>query len=584
MRRIVFLLALCLAALFLAACGKLDVSILEATPAATKAAISPPAGVEIVDSGPEATVDGAPVSGDELSSGDTTPPAMEPTSAVTVTLAEATVEASDEGVVSAADAASTEQVPTARPTQQTNQCNVRSDWPLYSVKKGDTLGRIARVVNASVDQLVMANCLDDPDRLYSGQEIRVPTIPSDIPGPSATVQPEAWLRHYDALYQVSFEHPAAWQDVSHGWLKKLSGEDGFVQLAGASAPADLDTVAADQAFHKLQPYGSAPSVEPIVLHDGRAARLILPSADQSAPLAGQGLIVTMYAQPIYIGDTPFNYLMLAADTGHIRSIGDSLTLPPAAADTSIDEFSVEAQDLPSGGKRLTFRWLAHGANRGVISSGTGQRFAPWWAVESAGELIVDVDGTLFADPTMTLRVVNDVSGREAMATAIVSWACYHQYFFQPGASYCPRDAALVTEGAYQPFEGGFMIWLPRPELTAPSIYVFTHGGQLSLYPDTMPAEASQGVAEETPPEGLFEPVGGFGKVWREHALVRETLGWATAAEGLYTATFQVESRESLPGVAYLTLPDGKILQLMDSIWRAYVPGADLSGIGGSVAP
>jgi len=34
----------------------------------------------------------------------------------------------------------------------------------------------------------------------------------------------------------------------------------------------------------------------------------------------------------------------------------------------------------------------------------------------------------------------------------------------------------------------------------------------------------------TPPAGLFAPIRGFGKLWRENAHVRNTLGWATAPE------------------------------------------------------
>ena len=35
---------------------------------------------------------------------------------------------------------------------------------------------------------------------------------------------------------------------------------------------------------------------------------------------------------------------------------------------------------------------------------------------------------------------------------------------------------------------------------------------------------------ETPPSGLYEPLRGFGKVWREQPSVRNTIGWAKAPE------------------------------------------------------
>jgi LysM repeat protein len=459
------------------------------------------------------------------------------------------------------------------PTPKVSTCTVRLDWPLYSVKEGDTLFRIARGAGSTVSDLVEANCLADPDRLYSGQQLRVPQLPPDppTPTPTPTAVPDPWQRYEDANYQVSFDYPARWEDVSDGLMTRLVGDDGWVQVSAAGAPGDLDQVAGDQANHKLRPYGSTPSILPYSLADGRPARLIVPSADQPAEMKGQSMIVAPYADPVLIGSYPHNYLILIADGDHIRDIGATLTLPPPANDLSIDQFSVSGEDLASGGKRLTFRWQAQGANRGVIYSGTHRRFIPWWPVESAGELTVDITNTLFPDPVMTLRMVNDVTGQEAAATAVMSWACQHSYFFQPPPEACPVDAALVVEGAYQPFERGFMIWLPRPDLAQPSIYVFTDDGRVSLYPDYWTVDDLDNGPGESPPDGLFEPVGGFAKVWREHPSVRDDLGWGTAEERLYTVTYQAEARESLPGVSYLTRPDGSILQLLDTIWQEFVP-------------
>ena len=185
---------------------------------------------------------------------------------------------------------------------------------------------------------------------------------------------------------------------------------------------------------------------------------------------------------------------------------------------------------------------------------------------------------------MTLRLVNDVTGQDATATAILSWACQHDYFFQPPPETCAREALLQVEGAYQPFERGFMIWLPRPDLPQPSIYVFTDDGRVSIFPDYWSAGDPGNSLGETPPEGLFEPVGGFAKVWREHTPVREDLGWGTAAERLYEVTYQAEARESIPGITYLTRPDGAIVRLLDMVWQAYIPGQDLPGAGGGLIP
>lgn len=578
MKTIFLLFTLCLMTILLGACGQLDIAVVEETRAATRAVNGSTTDVVAERASP------TPTATERSGRGDAPPASQKPTSTPEDAPTESTSEVSDTTpTIRPAGTSGEKEVPSATRTPQADGCAVRTDWIVYSVKRGDTLGRIASGVGATVDELAEANCLQNPDRLFSGQTLRVPRSP-DPPTPTPTPTPKAKAHYEDSVHKAEFDYPATWRDVSDELMTRLAGDDGFVQLTAVSAPADLDRVAADEAFHKLRPYGSSPVVEPFTLSDGRQARLIVPSADQPPSQDRQAMIVAPYAEPIYIGEHHFNYLMLAADKDHILDIGASLTLPGATGDIGIDDFSVSAEALSTGGKRLTFRWSSHGANRGTITSGTAERFAPWWPVESVGELIVDVGGTIFADPVMTLRVVNDVSGQEAFETVVVPWTCEHQYFFEPGLKRCPRSAPLTVEGAFQPFEGGFMIWLPWPDQPRPSIYVFGNDRQLSLFPDTWSADDPANVPEQEPPAGLFQPVGGFGKVWRENPAVRDRLGWGTAEETLYNLTYQAEIRESIPGVAYLTRPDGTILRLMEITWLAYVPGQEPFEIGRGVTP
>jgi hypothetical protein len=41
-----------------------------------------------------------------------------------------------------------------------------------------------------------------------------------------------------------------------------------------------------------------------------------------------------------------------------------------------------------------------------------------------------------------------------------------------------------------------------------------------------------------PPTGFYQPVRGFGQIWRERAGVRASLGWALSEELGFTATIQ----------------------------------------------
>lgn len=43
-----------------------------------------------------------------------------------------------------------------------------------------------------------------------------------------------------------------------------------------------------------------------------------------------------------------------------------------------------------------------------------------------------------------------------------------------------------------------------------------------------------------PPSGLFQPIRGFGLVWRKASKVRDRLGWATGPELPYLGAFQID--------------------------------------------
>jgi hypothetical protein len=88
--------------------------------------------------------------------------------------------------------------------------------------------------------------------------------------------------------------------------------------------------------------------------------------------------------------------------------------------------------------------------------------------------------------------------------------------------------------ATQPFERGQMVWIAgRNGAPGTIVVVYYDNARNSLvwqmYGDTW-SEGQPVSGGETPPTGLFEPVRGFGKVWRENQGLRNTLGWAAAPE------------------------------------------------------
>lgn len=107
---------------------------------------------------------------------------------------------------------------------------------------------------------------------------------------------------------------------------------------------------------------------------------------------------------------------------------------------------------------------------------------------------------------------------------------------------CPVGAPPVPtliQGAWQTFERGFMIYLQgSPGI----IYVISNDGRFRRFDDTFVSGVDPESGGEIPPQGLLEPVRGFGKVWRSNADVRALIGWATQPERGDTASLQAFDR------------------------------------------
>ncbi len=103
---------------------------------------------------------------------------------------------------------------------------------------------------------------------------------------------------------------------------------------------------------------------------------------------------------------------------------------------------------------------------------------------------------------------------------------------------CPTGNPPLTlslQAAYQQFERGTMIWLVD---TPTSIYVLYSDGSFQRFDDSFVPGVDPVSGGELSPPGLFEPVNGFGKVWRTFDNVRAQLGWATIQEAGTLATVQ----------------------------------------------
>lgn len=85
-----------------------------------------------------------------------------------------------------------------------------------------------------------------------------------------------------------------------------------------------------------------------------------------------------------------------------------------------------------------------------------------------------------------------------------------------------------------------MIWSDRAGWYPQAIvYVLFADGTYQSVNDTFDPAVDPASGDQTPPDGLVEPILGFGKVWRAEPGVREALGWVTANETPGDGRYQI---------------------------------------------
>ena len=138
---------------------------------------------------------------------------------------------------------------------------------------------------------------------------------------------------------------------------------------------------------------------------------------------------------------------------------------------------------------------------------------------------------------------------------------------QPRASVTPRPTATTPPAAYptstvaevgiaeQVYEHGRMFWIRHTR----EIWVMQaseddpNSGDWFCFNDTFEEGEMEIDPDLIPPEGLFQPRRGFGKLWRNNDTVHDGLGWATTPEFELTSNYTyipggyVENGKYAPG-------------------------------------
>ncbi len=109
---------------------------------------------------------------------------------------------------------------------------IRNEPEMYIVQPGDTLLQIARLYNLTVEQIIAANDLANPDYLEVGQVLQIPAPPPLATGPSFKIIPDSELVNGPSAADFNTE--------------------AFVQAAGGYLSTHLEEVEADELLTGAQ--------------------------------------------------------------------------------------------------------------------------------------------------------------------------------------------------------------------------------------------------------------------------------------------------------------------------------------------
>jgi hypothetical protein len=256
------------------------------------------------------------------------------------------------------------------------------------------------------------------------------------------------------------------------------------------------------------------------------------------------------------------------------------TLPPSSPTPALVSGPQIASFSATGdGDGVLLAWEAGGGNASICPVVAGDPLScnclfdlplTGTARVTAAEIIGNLSG-------FALSVSDGDSIVRAEAPVAVPCPNQDTWFPADPPAMCPSGDPIHSAAAAQSFEHGQMIWLQATDTyyllydhdlrvtpgagtsTLTSLGIIS--GPLALEPG---ASADNRVGE-TPPAGLFEPVSGFGLLWRDEVVgtdhVRAALGWATAPEFAFNSSYQCAHHCGASWNCYLLGPDGSILHL-----------------------
>ena len=164
--------------------------------------------------------------------------------------------------------------------------------------------------------------------------------------------------------------------------------------------------------------------------------------------------------------------------------------------------------------------------------------------------------TALALPTSVISPIIEIVAVPNNQICDTNW-----FFLQPRPPSCPMNVPNATNGVYQTFQNGVMVWVRSQD----AIYVMyndTGFPRWQVYRDYFEEGMPETSPEyDNPPEGLYQPRRGFGMLWRSNAAVRDRVGWATMRDEM---PYSVQVQTARDGSIYISTPFQGVFGLLPS--------------------
>lgn len=253
-------------------------------------------------------------------------------------------------------------------------------------------------------------------------------------------------------------------------------------------------------------------------------------------------------------------------------------LPPEDDQAAVIHHFEASSAVYANNQPVTLRWEAEGISAYVYPCPPrGSCSRPFDAPAQPVNGMLTIDGFQQAGSVVFRLEVVDSAGAVARRDLTVTVTCAHAWLDGVGAApRCPDGPALTVFAVWQPFEGGILIWFSD----SGHIYMLTHAdGRVRIYEDRY--VEGQPDPGDTPPEGRFTPVRGFGQLWQALGGGSSVLGWALAPETGFDSARQPAGR--LAYTTYIAGPEGLVYAITDvpgleaGFWRQTAPQTGQQG-------